>query len=166
MPSRSKARTTRGIRNEPDSSLADHVANQIAAGEVVDRPASVVKELVENALDAEARRIVVRLETGGRELVAVEDDGFGMDPDDAVLCFDRHATSKLRDSSDLLAIGTLRIPRRGLAQHRVGRPRHLADTRQGSRHRHRGRLARRQDRKGRADRLARRYDDGGPARCS
>jgi DNA mismatch repair protein MutL len=87
--------------------LADHVANQIAAGEVVDRPASVVKELVENSLDAEAQRVRVHLRAGGRELVAVEDDGTGMDEDDAMACFDRHATSKLRDSEDLLAIATL-----------------------------------------------------------
>jgi DNA mismatch repair protein MutL len=87
--------------------LDDHVANQIAAGEVVDRPASVVKELVENSLDAGATRVAVHLKAGGRDLVAVEDDGAGMDEDDALLCFERHATSKLHKGEDLLAIGTL-----------------------------------------------------------
>jgi DNA mismatch repair protein MutL len=87
--------------------LPDQVANQIAAGEVVDRPASVVKELLENALDAGANRIRVEVEAGGRRLIRVTDDGHGMNRDDALLAFERHATSKLRTADDLLSIATL-----------------------------------------------------------
>jgi DNA mismatch repair protein MutL len=87
--------------------LSDQVANQIAAGEVVDRPASVVKELLENALDAGATRIRVEIEAGGRRLIRLADDGCGMSRDDALLAFERHATSKIRSSDDLLSIATL-----------------------------------------------------------
>jgi DNA mismatch repair protein MutL len=87
--------------------LPEDLANQIAAGEVVERPASVVKELVENAIDAQATRVVITAEYGGKKLIRVEDDGIGMDPDDARLCLDRHATSKIRRSEDLAAIATL-----------------------------------------------------------
>jgi DNA mismatch repair protein MutL len=87
--------------------LTDQVANQIAAGEVVDRPASVVKELLENALDAGATRIRIEVEGGGRKLIRIADDGCGMMRDDALLAFERHATSKLRTSEDLLSIATL-----------------------------------------------------------
>jgi DNA mismatch repair protein MutL len=87
--------------------LPDQVANQIAAGEVVDRPASVVKELLENAMDAGAMRIRVEVEAGGRKLIRVTDDGHGMNRDDALLAFERHATSKLRTADDLLSIATL-----------------------------------------------------------
>ena len=87
--------------------LSDQVANQIAAGEVVDRPASVVKELLENALDAGATRIRVEVEAGGRKLIRIADNGCGMNRDDTLLAFERHATSKLRTADDLLAIATL-----------------------------------------------------------
>ena len=87
--------------------LSDQVANQIAAGEVVDRPASVVKELLENALDAGAHRIRVEVEAGGRKLIRIADDGHGMNRDDALLAFERHATSKLRTADELLSISTL-----------------------------------------------------------
>jgi DNA mismatch repair protein MutL len=87
--------------------LSDQVANQIAAGEVVDRPASVVKELLENALDAGATRIRVEVEAGGRKLIRMTDNGHGMMRDDALLAFERHATSKIRSSDDLLSIATL-----------------------------------------------------------
>ena len=87
--------------------LSDQVANQIAAGEVVDRPASVVKELLENALDAGADHIRVEVEAGGRKLIRISDNGFGMNRDDALLAFERHATSKLRTANDLLSIATL-----------------------------------------------------------
>lgn len=87
--------------------LSDQVANQIAAGEVVDRPASVVKELLENALDAGATRIRVEVEAGGRKLIRLADDGHGMNRDDALLAFERHATSKIRTADELLSIATL-----------------------------------------------------------
>src|SRR6202000_1505761 len=87
--------------------LADQVAIQIAAGEVVARPAPVVKELLENSLDAGATRIVITVEGGGRKLIRIADDGCGMVRDDALLAFERHATSKLRSSDDLLSIATL-----------------------------------------------------------
>src|SRR5437899_4859062 len=87
--------------------LPDHISNLIAAGEVVERPASVAKELVENAIDAGALRIVIDVESGGRRLVKITDDGEGMTRDDAVLAFERHATSKISKAEDLSAIGTL-----------------------------------------------------------
>jgi DNA mismatch repair protein MutL len=87
--------------------LTEQVANQIAAGEVVERPASVVKELVENALDAQATRITVEVQAGGRSLVRVTDDGLGMSRDDALLCLERHATSKIQRAEDLSALTTM-----------------------------------------------------------
>ncbi len=87
--------------------LSEQVANQIAAGEVIERPASVVKELVENALDAGAGRIQVEVQAGGRSLIRVTDDGAGMSRDDALLAFERHATSKIRQAEDLHAIATM-----------------------------------------------------------
>ncbi|HMC26837.1 MAG TPA: DNA mismatch repair endonuclease MutL, partial [Verrucomicrobiae bacterium] len=87
--------------------LPEQVANQIAAGEVVERPASVVKELVENALDAQAGRITVEIQAGGRSLIRVVDDGLGMNRDDALLCLERHATSKIQKAEDLSAIDTM-----------------------------------------------------------
>jgi DNA mismatch repair protein MutL len=87
--------------------LPDDLANQIAAGEVVERPASVVKELIENAIDADATRLAITVEYGGKRLIRVEDDGSGMDADDARLCLERHATSKIRRADDLGAIATL-----------------------------------------------------------
>src|SRR5579864_1900290 len=87
--------------------LPDQVANKIAAGEVVERPASVVKELLENSLDAGATSFRIEIETGGRRLIRIVDDGSGMLRDDAMLAFERHATSKLRDVKDLLSIATL-----------------------------------------------------------
>jgi DNA mismatch repair protein MutL len=87
--------------------LPEHVANKIAAGEVVERPASVLKELLENSLDAEATRIRVQVEGGGKKLIHVTDNGCGMVRDDALLAFERHATSKIKDAEDLLNIHTL-----------------------------------------------------------
>jgi DNA mismatch repair protein MutL len=87
--------------------LSEHVANKIAAGEVVERPASVLKELLENALDAGATRVRVQVEAGGKKLIQVTDNGCGMVRDDALLAFERHATSKIKDAEDLLNIHTL-----------------------------------------------------------
>lgn len=87
--------------------LEDRVVNKIAAGEVVERPASAVKELVENAIDAGARDIRVELRSGGRNLIVVSDDGHGMDRTDATLCLERHATSKIRSDADLFSVTTL-----------------------------------------------------------
>lgn len=87
--------------------LSEQVANQIAAGEVIERPASVVKELVENALDAGARQISVDIQAGGRACIRVMDDGMGMNRDDALLCLERHATSKIRTAHDLTEIQTM-----------------------------------------------------------
>src|SRR6188472_1048947 len=87
--------------------LPSDLANQIAAGEVVERPASVIKELVENSIDAAARRIAISVELGGKKLIRVEDDGEGMTPDDARLAIERHATSKIRRADDLERIATL-----------------------------------------------------------
>src|SRR5437879_99882 len=87
--------------------LPEQVANQIAAGEVIERPASVVKELVENALDAQATRVTVEILAGGRSLMRVIDEGAGMSRDDALLCLERHATSKIQRAEDLAAIATM-----------------------------------------------------------
>src|SRR4051812_12172893 len=87
--------------------LPADLANQIAAGEVVERPAAVIKELVENSIDAGARRIAIAVEYGGKKLIRVEDDGEGMEAEDARLAIERHATSKIRSADDLERIATL-----------------------------------------------------------
>ena len=87
--------------------LSETVANQIAAGEVVERPASVVKELLENSLDAGATRIKIHVEAGGKKLIQITDNGCGMVRDDAMLAFERHATSKIKNAEDLLSVATL-----------------------------------------------------------
>ena len=87
--------------------LSEQAANQIAAGEVIERPASVIKELVENALDAQAHKITVEIQAGGRSLMRVTDDGTGMNRDDALLCLERHATSKIRSAEDLASISSM-----------------------------------------------------------
>ena len=87
--------------------LPEHVANKIAAGEVVERPASVVKELLENSLDAGSTRIKIQIEAGGKKLIQITDNGCGMVRDDALLAFERHATSKIKNAEDLLSVSTL-----------------------------------------------------------
>ena len=87
--------------------LDEDTVNKIAAGEVIERPASAVKEMVENSIDAGATRILVELEEGGRNLIKVIDDGCGMDPEDLSLAFQKHATSKIRSASDLSNISTM-----------------------------------------------------------
>ena len=86
--------------------LTDRVANQIAAGEVVQRPAAVAKELIENSIDAGATRIEIEFRNGGKSYLRIEDDGRGMEPDQALLSLERHATSKIRKASDLNEIQT------------------------------------------------------------
>src|SRR6202030_3582196 len=87
--------------------LSENVANKIAAGEVVERPASVAKELLENSLDAGSTRIKIPIEAGGKKLIQITDNGCGMGRDDALLAFERHVTSKMKDGEDLLSIATL-----------------------------------------------------------
>src|SRR6056297_965317 len=87
--------------------LPEKLANQIAAGEVVERPASVVKELVENAIDAGAGEIFVEVENGGKRTICVTDNGCGMNRDDAFLCLERHATSKIGTEQDLFALHSM-----------------------------------------------------------
>ena len=87
--------------------LPDHVANKIAAGEVVDRPASVAKELIENAIDAGAGSVTLEVVAGGRKAILVSDDGCGMNREDALLSIERHATSKIRDADDIERVATL-----------------------------------------------------------
>ena len=94
--------------------LSENVANKIAAGEVVERPSSVVKELLENSLDAGATRITIHIEAGGKKLIQITDNGSGMSRDDAMLAFERHATSKIKDAEDLLTISTLGFRGEGL----------------------------------------------------
>src|SRR5258708_12426352 len=89
--------------------LSEHVANKIAAGEVVERPASVLKELLENSLDAGATRVKIQIEGGGRKLIQVTDNGCGMVRDDAMLAFERHATSNIKHPAHLFTIYTLRF---------------------------------------------------------
>ena len=110
----------------PVRQLSEGMVNRIAAGEVVERPASVVKELVENALDAGARRIEIVTDGGGRRLIRVTDDGAGMTADDLALAVERHATSKLPDD-DLVRYSHARLPRRGLALDRRGGAAHHHD---------------------------------------
>ena len=95
--------------------LPDSVANQIAAGEVIQRPASVIKELVENAVDAGATSIQIILKDAGRTLIQVIDDGKGMSPTDARLAFERHSTSKIRSADDLFSLRTMGFYRRYFA---------------------------------------------------
>ncbi|RLC53080.1 MAG: DNA mismatch repair protein MutL, partial [Candidatus Cloacimonadota bacterium] len=87
--------------------LSEEVANRIAAGEVVERPVSVVKELVENSIDAGSTKITIQIEDGGKRLIQVTDNGTGMSEDDAMQCFERHATSKIRTVSDIFNISSL-----------------------------------------------------------
>ena len=112
--------------------LPPNVANKIAAGEVVERPASVVKELIENSIDADAGRVEVELEDGGANLIRVVDDGCGMDADDLALAFASHATSKLTTEDDLFHVRTMGFRSRGRGD--GGRDRSGAGLRRARRH--------------------------------
>ena len=103
--------------------LPENVSTQIAAGEVIERPASVVRELLDNSVDAGADRVVIKIEEGGRKLIRLSDNGIGMDKDDMLLSLERHATSKISDTSDLLKIKTLGFRGEALPSiSSVGRP--------------------------------------------
>ena len=97
--------------------LPEHVANQIAAGEVIQRPSSAVKELLENAVDANATKIDLVIKDAGKALIQVIDNGRGMDPSDAEVCFQRHATSKIKSSDDLFSINTKGFRGEALSQY-------------------------------------------------
>ena len=97
--------------------LSDRVANQIAAGEVVERPAAVAKELIENSIDAGAKKIEIEFRNGGKSYLRVEDDGRGMNSDQALLSLERHATSKIRQASDLNEIQTFGFRGEGASFH-------------------------------------------------
>ena len=125
--------------------LPDQVANKIAAGEVVERPASVVKELLENSLDAGARELRIEVESGGRRLIRIVDDGCGMLRDDALLAFERHATSKLRDVQRPAFHLDAGVSRRSAALDRLGVAPAAGDALGGRDHRHAHRDRRRQD---------------------
>ena len=126
--------------------LSETVASQVAAGEVIERPASVVKELVENSIDAGARKIDVFIRRGGISLIRVIDDGCGMDRDDALLSLERHATSKIRTAADLGAIAHARFSRRSAAEHRQRLAFSPNDSRTGGGRRDRSPRQRREDR--------------------
>lgn len=106
--------------------LPDHIANQIAAGEVIQRPASVVKELVENAVDAGASNIQVNIKDAGKTLIQVIDDGKGMSETDARMAFERHATSKISTAEDLFSLHTMGFRGGGIGLYRRCRPYRVA----------------------------------------
>ena len=99
--------------------LPDHIANQIAAGEVVQRPASALKDLLENSIDAGAKEIQVYIKDAGKTLIQVVDDGRAMSEKDAIMCFERHATSKIKDTKDLFKLKSMGF--RGEASHPLPR---------------------------------------------
>ncbi len=142
--------------------LPEDVAQKIAAGEVIERPVSVVKELVENSLDAGASEIRVELVDGGKGLIKVQDNGSGMDREDAALCFRRHSTSKIAKEEDLERIATLGFRGEALASHRRRLPADAADLRRRRRPRHDDRAGRGAPRRRHRHRLSPGHDGRGP----